>query len=234
MQVVTSEEEKVEVPHINLMICTPGHSVMMPYLDSLLAWASYATEHGITWGFSHGYSSHVGDAREITLSGTTMNSLTDSRPFSAGCTYDKILWIDSDIEFTPADVMKLYKSDHDIVSGAYLLANGQVVAYPTLRGQLMLKDVEAMREDIEVEAAGFGFICFKAGVFESLSRPWFQSAIVTENFDGQEFTFAMIGEDVSLCKRVAEKGYKIYLDPSVRLNHHKMYKLTWKGIQPHV
>jgi hypothetical protein len=226
------EESTEEKPHVNIMICTPGHSVMMEYLKSLMAWTAFAAEKEITWGLSTGYSSHVADAREVTLSGTKQNNIKDSRPFTGNLTYDKILWIDSDIEFLPEDVYKLYKSDKDIISGAYLLANGQVVAYPTMREDLHVEDVKKMREEIEVEAAGFGFICFKSGVFESLSRPWFQSAIVTESFNGEDFTFAMIGEDISLCKRAKEKGFKIYLDPSVRLNHHKMFKLTWEGIQP--
>lgn len=230
------EESKTEKPveklHFNLMICTPGHSVMVEYMQSLLSWASFAAEKKITWGLSTGYSSHVADAREIVLSGTKNNSLSESRPFSGEVTYDKLLWIDSDIQFTPEDIYKLYKSKKDVVSGAYLLATGQVVAYPTLRSSLYVEDVKKMREDVEIESAGFGFICFKSGVFETLSRPWFQSAMVTETFDGKEYTFAMIGEDMSLCKRVLEKGFKIYLDPSVRVNHHKTMKLTWEGIQP--
>jgi hypothetical protein len=226
------EDSTEEKPHVNLMICTPGHSVMMSYLKSLMGWAAFAAEKNITWGFSTGYSSHVADAREVTLSGSKQNNLKDSRPFSGNMTYDKILWIDSDIEFLPEDIYKLYKSDKDIVTGAYLLANGQVVAYPTMRKDLNIDDVKKMREDLEIEAAGFGFICFKSGVFETLSRPWFQSATVTEEFNEEKFTFAIIGEDISLCLRAKEKGFKIYLDPSVRLNHHKMFKLTWEGIHP--
>ena len=50
--------------------------------------------------------------------------------------------------------------------------------------------------------------------------------------DGSDYSFAMIGEDISWCQRVRELGYTIWFDPSVKLNHHKMMKLTWKGITP--
>ena len=86
-----------KVPHINLMICTPGHSVMKNYLDSLIKTFSLLQREGITFGFANEYSSLVHNAREVTLSGTNNNFLDDSRPFSAKLTYDKIMWIDSDM-----------------------------------------------------------------------------------------------------------------------------------------
>lgn len=230
-QIIT---KKNEVVHVNLMICTPGHSVMAEYLKSLLHWSAKASEYGITWALANGYSSHVADAREVTLAGTKMNSLVENRPFEGKLTYDKLLWIDSDIEFLPEDVAKLYKTDKDIVCGAYLQANGDVMVYESLeKGPYTIAEVEKMRDLVEVETAGFGFICVKQGVFEKLSRPWFQSASTTVPLEtGEDYTFQMIGEDVSWCQRVRDLGYTIWFDPSVKLNHHKMMKLTWKGIVP--
>lgn len=225
--------KSTETPHINLMICTPGHSMMAEYVKSLIQWAGFAGSKNITWGLATGYSSHVADAREIVLSGTRQNNIWQTRPFEGNLTYDKLLWIDSDIEFIPEDVLKLYESDKDIICGGYLMANGAVVVYPTLDHQLSIQEVEKMRDIIEVEGAGFGFMCVKAGVFESLSRPWFQSATTTiKDEKDEDYSFPMIGEDMSWCHRARENGYKIYFDPSVKVNHHKMMKLTWKGIMP--
>lgn len=223
---------KKEVPHVNLMICTPGHSMMAEYVKSLLNWNALAAQEKVTWGFSTGYSSHVGDAREIALSGTKENNIDDSRPFEGNVTYDKIMWIDSDIEFRPEDILALYKSEEDIISGAYLLANGQVVVYKDGNIPYSIEEIEKLDEITEVAGAGFGFICIKKGVFENLSRPWFQSVKMTVELKGKDYEFPIMGEDLSFCARIKEKGYKIYLDPSVKVNHHKMMKLTWKGIQP--
>jgi hypothetical protein len=227
----TKEEE---TPSVDLMICTPGHSMMASYVKSLIGWSQYAAEHKISWGFSTGYSSHVADAREIVLSGTYANALGENRPFNGTLNYKKLMWIDSDIEFLPQDIAKLYNSDKDIVCGGYLLGNGDVVVYETYeKGAYKIEEVEEMRDLVEVQGAGFGFICVKQGVFESLTRPWFQSAemsVTGEN--GKEYTFNMIGEDMSWCHRVAQNGYKIYFDPAVKVNHHKTFKLTWKGLQP--
>lgn len=218
------------IPHINVIIATPGHSVMSSYVKSLLALLERLGQEGLTWAWSSEYSSHVGDAREMTLNGDNQNDVNEQRPFKGQVTYDKILWIDSDIAFTPDDAMKLIKSDKDIISGAYLLATGEVVAYPELlKGALIYDAVKEMKEPMKVEGIGFGFVAVKSGIFEQLSRPWFQSTIVTTE-DG--FSFAMMGEDLSWCKRVTDLGYEIWFDPTARVTHHKMMKLTWEGIRP--
>lgn len=219
--------------HINLIIATPGHSVMTAYLRSLLAATQELNRLGISWAFSSEYSSHVADAREMTLNGDNQNDPSEQRPFKGAVTYDKILWIDSDIAFTPQDVIKAYESPYDIVSGAYLLASGEVVVYRELFGQGYTYDeLKALTEPVKVFGAGMGFMAVKSGVFESLTRPWFQSPTVTTERNGQEFTFPIMGEDLSFCYRAGQAGFEIWLDPAIKLQHHKMMKLTWEGIRP--
>lgn len=217
--------------HINLIIVTPGHSVMAAYLKSLLAATRELEARGITWAFSQEYASHVANAREMSLNGDSQNFLDDSRPFKGNVTYDKILWIDSDIAFTPEDVIKAYESEHDIVSGAYTLANGEVVAYmlDELR-PFTMEEVKALNEPLEIHSAGMGFMAVKQGVFESLSRPWFQSVNDIFTQGDKTFEFFITGEDISFCKRAKTNGFKIWLDPSIKLIHHKMFKLTWEGL----
>jgi hypothetical protein len=220
--------------HVNLMICTPGHSLMGSYVKSLLETANELNKAGITWGYSNEYSSHVGDAREMTLNGGPEMNPFDSRPFKGDITYDKIMWIDSDIAWKAEDVIKLYASDKDVISGAYLLANGSVVAHKEKFGRpFSYEEVKDLKEIEKIYSAGFGFICVKNGVFESLSRPWFQASNdIIKGPDGQELPFAIMGEDTSWCHRVNELGFEVYFDPTVQVTHHKMMKLTWEGIAP--
>ena len=219
-------------PKVNIVICTPGSNLTAEYVKSLLHAGAELNQRGISWSFANGYSSHVGDAREITLNGDKENSFTEQRPFKGQLDYDKLMWIDSDIGFTADDIMKLYESEKDVISGAYLLANGEVVAYPeSLQGGFTYDSVKKMTEPVKVNGAGFGFMCVKRGVFESLSRPWFQSAIMTTEIEGKDYTWAMMGEDLSWCERVRKLGYDIWFDPTVRVTHHKTMKLTWEGVQ---
>jgi hypothetical protein len=218
------------MPHVNVIIATPGHSMMSSYVKSLLRLTDKLNEKHISYAWSSEYSSHVADAREMTLNGDNHNDIHEQRPFKGSITYDKILWIDSDIAFNPEDAIKLIESDKEIISGAYLLASGEVTAYKKMLGPGYTYDeVKDMTEPIRIEGCGFGFIAVKSGVFENMSRPWFQSTMATTD-DG--FTFPIMGEDMSWCKRVTNAGHEIWFDPSVKVTHHKMMKLTWDGPKP--
>lgn len=218
--------------HINLIIATPGNMLTNAYVKSLLPALGALSEKGITWTYTNGYASHVADAREVTLSGTMQNEIKNSKPLGGAVTYDKILWIDSDISFAPEDVLRLYDSDKDIVTGAYMLANGSAAVYKTLGKQGMSHETVVTLEDpIKVEGCGFGFVCVKSGVFESLSRPWFQQVMHYVEQNGERIDFPLVGEDLSWCKRARDAGYDIWLDPKVKVTHHKTVQLTWDGIR---
>jgi GT2 family glycosyltransferase len=221
--------------HADILIATPGHSLMGAYVMSLLATTNELDRRGISWAWLNRYASHVADAREITLANSLHNNVGETRPLYGAMTYKKIVWIDSDIAWTPDDFMRLYESDLDIVSGAYLLASGEVTAYPERLGPgYTYEQVKAMTEPVKVHGVGFGFLAVKQGIFEQLSRPWFQSVEVTmtDSETGSEWTFPIMGEDISWCERVGRLGYDIWLDPTVRVTHHKMMTLSWEGIRP--
>lgn len=219
--------------HVNLMIVTPGSNMLRGYVECLLATASYLSEKQITFGWSSKFSSNVYDSREISLSGTYENTVSDSRPFQGEITYDKILWIDSDILWHPEDVYKLYLSDKEIISGAYFQANGSIMAFKELFGPpLQLDDIKDKKVPFEIYAAGFGFVCFKQGVFESLSRPWFQMVTGTKIIDGKEVTLPILGEDLSLFKRLKDNNYLVWLDPTVVVGHVKSVVCTQNGMVP--
>lgn len=221
--------------HADVLIATPGHSLMGSYVQSLLATTERLNAEGISWTWLNRYASHVADAREITLSNSLHNNVAETRPLFGALTYKKIIWIDSDIAWTPDDFMAIYNSEKDIISGAYLLATGEVTAYPQRLGQgLNHEQVKAMSEPVKVHGVGFGFLAVKQGVFEQLSRPWFQSVEVTmtDSESGEDFTFPIMGEDIAWCERVGRLGFEIWLDPKVRVTHHKMMALTWEGIAP--
>jgi hypothetical protein len=220
-------------PHANLVICTPGHSLINSYVLSLLKLASALNDAKISFTWANDYSSHVADAREVTLSGTRDNSFFETKPFEGRLTYDKIMWIDSDIAFTPEDVLKLYRSDKDIITGAYLLAHGEVTAYKKREGEpYNYEEVKEMTDLVQIASAGMGFMCVKNGVFESLSRPWFQTAFHTVQINDKDYTYPITGEDTSFCHRALDAGFEIWFDPTVRVTHHKTMKLTWEGIKP--
>jgi len=189
---------------------------------------------GITWAYLNEYSSNVADAREKTLAGSKLNSYDNNLPLYGYANYDKIFWIDSDISWETKDFIRLYESDKDIISGAYHSNYGFIVAHKKLlHPPINLKDLSEDEKIIEVEGVGFGFLAVKNGVFEKLSKPWFQQAYAKKiQEDGSLKSYVLMGEDLSFCSRVLEHGFKIYLDTDVRLNHHKKMKISWEGVSP--
>jgi hypothetical protein len=220
-----------QIPHFNVLIATPGHSMQQAYVRSLVKTTYFFDMNGITWNFLTEYSSLVADAREKTIGGTAYQDPTDSRPGQGTYSYDRILWIDSDIEWEPEDVMQLLSNDVDVVSGCYMLANEEVTVYPkVLRGGMTKEQIMAKKKPFTVRGVGFGFLAVKKGVFEKIKRPWFsQIEVEVENEEtGEiEYKFPLMGEDLSWCEKVHRMGIDIWVDPLVRVNHHKQVKIEW-------
>jgi len=63
---------------------------------------------------------------------------------------------------------------------------------------------------------GMGFMLIKKGVFESLQYPWFEP-IHQSIKNLEDFT----SEDVAFCLKAREKGFEIFVDPTVIVGHQK-------------
>ena len=204
--------------HYNVLIATPGRNVDMPYLKSLLATLEVLNKKGITYRFINQYSSQVAAAREGTVMDNQFLDITKNLPLLGEATYDKMFWIDSDMSWTPEDFLKLYHNENDIVSGVYVSDQGVLMYAPSDYEHLKQKEL------VEITHAGFGFICVKTGVFESMSRPWFETRYSKTTIEGKEY-LVPFGEDYSWCVKARQAGFKIYLDPTVTLVHHKQVSL---------
>lgn len=215
-------------PHFNVLIATPGRNMEAEYVKSLISTIGYLQQNGISYLYLNEYSSQVNAAREATIMGSRLLNAFETRPLSGYATYDKIIWIDSDISWNPEDFMKLYKSSLDIVSGLYF--NEEGVPLIGFTENEIIHDPAILRGKeypFEIFAAGFGFIAMKSGVFENIPRPWFETVFQKiENEDKTQEMFIPYGEDFSWCKKAHEAGYKIYVDPSIRVNHHKKMRIS--------
>jgi hypothetical protein len=210
--------------HYNVVIATPGRMFHSEYVGSLVKTMSACADRGLTVKFLNRYSSFVPTARELTASDTWHHDYSSPGIAGGKFTYDKLIWIDSDIEWTVEDFMKLYDSEHDVISGLYVLDTVGTVAvnYPNDRGvPRRVNKVEFLLHDepSEVGGVGFGFICVKYGVFENIPRPWFLIGRVQWSEDSE--MRVNVGEDYSWCGRAQMSGYKIMVDPTVKVRHHK-------------
>lgn len=210
--------------YYEVVIATPGRMMHSEYVRSLTETMSYLAQQGIRVKYLNKYSSFIPTARELTAADTWAHDYGSNKIAGGAFLYNKIFWIDSDIEWTVEDFMKLYNSDLDVVSGLYALDQfGKVaVNYPNNHGvPTSVNKVEFIlhEQPVEVGGVGFGFVCMKSGVFESIPRPWFLIGRVQWSPDSD--MKVNVGEDYSWCGKAQQAGYKIYVNPTVKVRHHK-------------
>lgn len=212
----------MEIPHYHVVFCTPGDSVTAGYLDSMMKTVEWCVEEDLKFLLLNNYSSFVPSAREMTATGGDGLDWKAKGIGAGKFTYDKVFWIDSDIAWGVEDFEKLLDSDFDIVSGLYAVGDsGRVNAMRLVDGKPSAVDsmVFSLADGpIQVDGVGFGFVCMKRGVFESLPRPWFQ--IQQIEIEAADFP-VNLSEDYSFCLKAKDAGYQIWVEPEVRVKHLK-------------
>jgi glycosyltransferase involved in cell wall biosynthesis len=170
----------------------------------------------------------------MCLGGDNTQGITQ-KPFQGQVDYDYIMWIDSDIVFTPDQLFKLIDDDKDIVSGLYKMQNN--THYATVEEwnddfflkhgsyEFLTPEIVSKKKDLfPVAYTGFGWMLMKKGVFESLEYPWFQPTWKEYEHNGKQIReFTM--EDVAFCDLIQQKGYQIFIDPEIVVGHEKMMVL---------
>jgi hypothetical protein len=218
-------------PHFNVVFATPGNSFTPGYVRSLLLSTNALNQEGLSWNWLNQGGSLVAMARESTIGGYDTNNIEMTQPCSGDFTYDMIMWIDSDISWTPVDLFALYNSDKDIISGCYLMEDRHIPIYRQPRGGMMPEQMlDDYKKLFKVAGAGFGFIAVKSGVFENMPRPWFGPVAVpsiNEKTGERTEDFILVGEDLSWCTKAINSGFDIWVDPDVRVIHQKTFPLPF-------
>ena len=147
--------------------------------------------------------------------------------------YERILFIDSDIGFSPEDVFNLLKHDKDMVCGAYpmksipLKYNYNISKPPVEEGEL-----------VKIDNVGFGFAMIKRRVFEDIVKRYgeelkYYPATDNSNYPPTEKEYhnsyhyflelkknmSYLPEDFSFFERAQSVGYTAWLNTNIRLAH---------------
>lgn len=213
-----------------VIFCLPGREFSGRFLQCWSELMYACLSNGIQPIISQHYSPLLYYVRNMCLGGDLISGI-NQKPFQGKVDYDYLMWIDSDIVFTPDHFFKLINADKDIVSGLYKMQNG--VNYATVEEwddnfflsngsyEFMTSDMVKKKSGLfPVAYTGFGWILIKNGVFESLQYPWFQPTWKEWHYQGRHIREFMM-EDVSFCNQIQEKGYKIWIDPQVVVGHEK-------------
>lgn len=184
-----------------------------------------------------GSSSFVSFARMKTL-GLDVLRGPDQKPFN-DIDYDIYITIDSDIVFTPENLINLIEStnNHPVVSGYYMMADCKSLAivkewdteYFSKHGTfefMTLKDLDTWTkatnsEYIPVSYSGLGFFAIKKEVLSSLKYPYFNCELQQITSSDGKVLIDICSEDVALCKNIQAIGYQIFINSKIRVGHEK-------------
>jgi hypothetical protein len=199
---------------VNVLICTVGSSVSNNYVGALTATLIELSKRKITYRWLNGHGSLQHNNREICCTGNGLNlSPMDREPLSDNVEYDKLIWIDPTMYWTPEDFFKLLRSDKDVVTGLYLESDNVTTNVTMLDGTILTR--HELLVDEQIKSTKLGFIAIKAGVHARVGRPWYN---VLPGFRDEEDTF---------CHKLTQAGIDIYMDPSVKVNKSREEVLTW-------
>jgi GT2 family glycosyltransferase len=142
--------------------------------------------------------------------------------------------VDSDIEFKPDDFWQLWSHNVPVVAGAYCYSTEALANDNDKRIVAGTWDIEFFKAHytfpaytlgqarslanplLEVDWLGLGFALVRTEVFAKIEYPWFNSELIVID-DLRDTT----SEDVGWCRKVKTAGYKIMLDPAVKVGHQK-------------
>lgn len=213
---------------MNLIVCTPGIQFSHNFLRSFLTFQNYCFRKGINVQFSINYSPNLYIARNAVVGGNSKGG-ENQKPWNGKVNYDYILWVDSDIVFSPENFEKLLSANKQIISGLYFLHDERRLNFAAIKNWdedyfnkhgrfewLSKKDVDNCREPFKVDHIGMGFMLMKAGILENLPYPWFRPKIA--NFLS---VIEICTEDISFCHLIKEKGFNVWVHPEVIVKHEK-------------
>lgn len=185
--------------YFDVIIATPGLSLDNHYVMSLIETINYLNKNNISYKWINDFSSHVGEARQRVV-----DQLLNF-------TYNKVIWIDSDIDWSIDEFISIYNSSYPIVGGCYLSTNNNIAAQDLNGFSMVSDDLDGTIK--EVFSCGFGFLAVEYGIFENIKNPFAQ-------IDDA------LNEDIAFCARVKnEMNLPLMLDTSIRLAHFKVMPL---------
>lgn len=219
------------------IVIAPCH---LSYIDKRTHWCIASLFRSKKHTFNHILASPTATA-DISRSLIASGFLTKSN-------YDALFFVDDDIVFNPEDADRL--ADHiengglDIVGGCYVVKGGNY--NPSSRffdGQTI--EFNSLAKPVEIMYLAGGFMMIHRRVFEKMRNitplcvagskveseffPFFAPMIkrTRNKLFGLKITNEYLTEDFAFCERAKMQGYKIYLDPSIRLEHigKKHYRL---------
>ena len=219
---------------MRVVVALPGREFSGRFLVSWTETFTTLMREGHEVFLVNAYSSFVPFSRMKTL-GLDVMLGADQKPFGGNFDYDVWITIDSDIAFTPKQVLALIEDtkEYPVVSGLYRMADLQHYAcvqrwdtdYFKKRGTfkfLRPEDIVGAPKYKKVSYNGMGFMAIRAGVIEKLKYPYFNYPLQEMTRDDGVILKDMCSEDVAFCKNLQDAGFDIMVNTELIVGHEKM------------
>jgi len=213
---------------MKVILALPGRTFSGTFLMNWSQTLMTLTKKGYDFMVTNEYSSFVSFSRMKTL-GLDVLRGADQKPFGGQVEYDVWLTIDSDIVFTPEQVIELLEDTktYPVVSGLYRMQDMKHltcvkewdVDYFKKNGSFeFMKADELEKEDkyISVAYNGMGFFACRREVLEKMQYPYFSYPLI--EIDGMK---DMCSEDVAFCKNLKDIGFEVIVNTTLRVGHEK-------------
>jgi len=222
-----------------VVIALPGNSYSGTFLMSWTHTKDTLWKRNYEVVVLNRYSSFVSFSRMQTL-GLDVRRGPNQKPFDGKLKYDVWLSIDSDVIFTPEQVIELIENTeiHPVVSGLYMMADLQ--HFPCISDwnekyfeengtfEFLTPDSienykkETQQKFMPVVYNGMGFFACRYGVIEEMHYPYFWDELQTiRNSNGEVVMQDMCSEDVAFCRGLKKAGHTIYVNCDIRVGHEK-------------
>lgn len=216
-----------------VVIALPGRTYSGRFMMNLLNTMMIMKSRKYDVILTNEYSSYVTFSRMKTL-GLDVLKGVDQKPFDGKIDYDVWLTIDSDIVFTPEQVIELIEdtNTHPVVSGVYRMEDLKHYAcvkewnvdYFKKMGTFQfvkVDDFEGAPKFVSVAYNGMGFFACRKEVIEKLKYPYFSYPLIEiEGKDGVIIRDTC-SEDVAFCKNLTDAGMEIIVNTTLRVGHEK-------------
>tara|TARA_B100001778_G_C18456787_1_gene569284 strand:+ start:69 stop:824 length:756 start_codon:yes stop_codon:yes gene_type:complete len=215
---------------IKLFIATPAYSkeVNTDYVSSILNLISFRQTDDLK------FSVHIHFEPGICYVNLARNNCVNAF-LKSGC--DKMLFVDSDISFTPQAVIRLLNFDSEIVITPYPI-KGYLNNSSGLNFTLNFPDDKNIKLDkngfCEISSGPTGFMMIDKSVFFKMQNAFPEKKFTLKHvreakeeivdnfnyFDTNTNEAGFIGEDIHFCNEWRKIGGKIYADTITKLAHH--------------
>lgn len=235
----TKEEVPQEqIKRTKVVFALPGDSFNSKFL---IAWTATISKLWDTRKYeimlSPGTGSFVSFVRMQTL-GLDVLRGENQKPFD-GQDYDVWITLDSDIIFTPEQVVDLIESteEHPVVSGMYRMSDLTHYAivkdwdtdYFIKNGTFKFstpEEIETWKKETELKYlpvyyTGMGFMAVRKEVLDKMKYPYFNTDMEEIVKEDGTILRDICSEDVAFSKNIQKAGYNIVVNTDIRVGHCK-------------